>query len=71
MIEQIVTVLLIEDNPEYAALVQRWLSPNGDIEFVVNWTNSLAAGVSRLKKGNVEAILLDLGLPDCNGLAGC
>jgi hypothetical protein len=32
MIKQIVTVLLIEDNPEYAALIRRWLSPKEDIE---------------------------------------
>ena len=68
MIRQTVAVLLIEDNPEYVALVQRWLSPTGDIEFVLNWTNSLAAGLNRLKRGNVDAILLDLGLPDSHGL---
>jgi Flp pilus assembly CpaE family ATPase len=68
MIKQIVTVLLIEDNPEYAALVQRWLSPKEDIEFVLNWTNSLAAGLNRLENGDIDAILLDLGLPDSHGL---
>jgi Flp pilus assembly CpaE family ATPase len=68
MIKQIVTVLLIEDSPEYAALVQRWLSPKEDIEFVLNWTNSLATGLNRLEKGNIDAILLDLGLPDSHGL---
>src|SRR5580658_2578876 len=68
MIKQIVTVLLIEDNPEYAALVHRWLSPKEDIQFVLNWSNSLAAGLNRLKKGDIDAILLDLGLPDSHGL---
>ena len=68
MIKKIVTVLLIEDNPEYAALVKRWLSAKEDIQFVLNWRNSLAAGLNRLKKGNIDAILLDLGLPDSHGL---
>ena len=68
MIHQIVTVLLIEDSPEYAALVRRWLSPKEDIEFVLNWAGSLVAGLDRLKKGNVDVILLDLGLPDSRGL---
>jgi pilus assembly protein CpaE len=67
MIKKILTVLLIEDNPEYAALVQRWLSPKEDIEFVLNWADSLLAGLNRLDKGNVDAILLDLGLPDSRG----
>ena len=69
MIKKILTVLLIEDSPEYAELVQRWLSPQNDIEFVLNWTNSLMAGLNRLEKGGVDAILLDLGLPDSHGTA--
>jgi pilus assembly protein CpaE len=68
MIKKILTVLLIEDNPEYAALVQRWLSPKEDIEFVLHRAGSLLAGLNRLEKGNVDAILLDLGLPDSRGL---
>jgi pilus assembly protein CpaE len=68
MIKKILTVLLIEDNREYAALVQRWLSPKEDIEFVLNWADSLLAGLNHLEKGNVDAILLDLGLPDSRGL---
>jgi Flp pilus assembly CpaE family ATPase len=68
MIKKTLTVLLMEDNPEYAALVERWLSPANDIEFVLNWTDSLMAGLNRLAKGGVDAILLDLGLPDSHGL---
>jgi Flp pilus assembly CpaE family ATPase len=66
--KKILTVLLIEDSPEYAELVQRWLSTKQDVEFVLNWTDSLAAGLSRLAKGGVDVILLDLGLPDSRGL---
>jgi len=63
------TVLLIEDSADYAALVQQWLSLRTDIAFVLNWTDSLQAGLNRLKQGGVDVILLDLGLPDSNGLA--
>ena len=63
------TVLLIEDSADYAALVQQWLSLRTDIAFVLNWTDSLQAGLNRLKQGGVDAILLDLGLPDSNGIA--
>jgi Flp pilus assembly CpaE family ATPase len=68
MIKKILTVLLIEDSPEYAELVQRWLTPTDDVEFVLNWTDSLMTGLSRLAKGGVDVILLDLGLPDSRGL---
>src|ERR1700722_20507819 len=67
MMKKAVTVLLIEDNGEYAELVRRWLSPQEDMEFVVHRTDSLRAGLSRLQEGNIDAILLDLGLPDSHG----
>ncbi len=62
-------VLLIEDSPGYAELVQAWLSPGGEIAFGLNWTDSLAAGLKRLTQGGMDVILLDLGLPDSDGLA--
>jgi|HubBroStandDraft_6_1064221.scaffolds.fasta_scaffold124692_2 DNA-binding NarL/FixJ family response regulator len=62
------TVLLIEDSHDYAALVQQWLAPRAEIAFVLNWADSLQAGLDRVKHGGVEAILLDLGLPDSSGI---
>jgi Flp pilus assembly CpaE family ATPase len=67
-LKKTLTVLLIEDSPDYAALVQQWLSVRTDIGFVLNWTDSLQAGLNRLKNGAIDVILLDLGLPDSNGL---
>ena len=62
-------VLLIEDSPEYAELVQSWLSSGtGEIAFALNWTDLLAGGLERLARGGVDVILLDLNLPDSNGL---
>lgn len=69
MEENTLTVLLIEDSPQYAQLVQHWFAnvAGGD-GFVLNWTDSLADGMRRLEKGGVDVILLDLGLPDCSGM---
>lgn len=69
MEENTLTVLLIEDSPQFAQLVQHWLAgmPGGPA-FVLNWTDSLADGMSRLDRGGVDVILLDLGLPDCSGM---
>jgi pilus assembly protein CpaE len=64
------TVLLIEDSPAYAELVQQWLSgKDGGTKYVLNWTDSFGAGMSRLARGGVDVILLDLGLPDVQGRA--
>src|SRR5579871_6897112 len=60
-------VLLIEDDPDYAELVTQWLSPAAE-RFQLSWTDSLAPGLSRLAAGNVDVVLLDLNLPDSEGL---
>lgn len=70
MSPQTITVLLIEDSPDFAKVVQQWLSqPRGDIGYVLNWTDSLAEGVRRLGRGGVSVILLDLNLSDSEGPA--
>ena len=57
MIKKLLTVLLIEDNREYAALVQRWLAPKDDIEFAVTWADSLAGAA-----GFMAAVTLVIAL---------
>lgn len=68
MNKKTLTVLLIDESPEYAELVQGWLSARDrrrdDIAFTLNWTDSLTAGLNRLTQGDVDVILLDLALPD-------
>jgi Flp pilus assembly CpaE family ATPase len=64
---QTLTVLLIEDTPEFAELVHKWLSPKGDITFILSWPDSLMQGLNSIAQGHVDVILLDLGLPDSNG----
>src|SRR5258708_38392889 len=64
-----VNVLLIEGSAEYAALVVRWLSiESNKSEFVLTWTDSLEAALTRLKCGGIDLVLMDLGLPDSTGM---
>ncbi len=69
MAEKSISVLLIEDNPEFARLVQHWLTAGGgDVSFALSWADSLAGGLSQISRGGVEVVILDLGLPDSEGL---
>lgn len=62
-------VLLVEDNPDYAGLVQQWLTAGEEAgNFNLIWTDTLNAGLNRVSQGGVDVILLDLGLPDSNGV---
>lgn len=62
-------VLLVEDSPDYSALVLRWLSGDSNpAEFSLIWTDSLAGALARLESGDIDLILADLGLPDSDGL---
>ena len=60
-----ISVLLFEDNPIHARLLQNLLKP----EFAVEAVDHLAAGLARLAAGGIDAILLDLVLPDSQELA--
>jgi len=60
---------MIEDNSDYAELVQHWLSaPSDDGGFALDWTDSLGGALERLTRGGIEVVLLDLNLPDSSGV---
>ena len=65
MADSPISVLLVEDNPIHARLLQGLLKP----EFAVEAVDHLAAGLARLAAGGIDAILLDLVLPDSQELA--
>lgn len=62
------TILLIEDNPGDARLIREYLAEPDAVEFVLEWTALLSAGLARLAQGPVALVLLDLSLPDSVGL---
>jgi DNA-binding response OmpR family regulator len=58
-------LLLVEDNERFAALLKRGLLAAG---FVVDVLGTAADATEALRTGRAEAVVLDLGLPDGDGL---
>jgi len=62
-------VLLVEDQLADALLVRRSLRPEngGGERFHVRHAATLAQGIEQLLRDQVDVLLVDLGLPDCDG----
>jgi signal transduction histidine kinase len=67
MSEQRFTVLLIEDNPGDARLIQELLANGTGDRFDVETADRLVTALVRLRAGGIDALLLDLSLPDSQG----
>jgi DNA-binding response OmpR family regulator len=65
---KVIRILLIEDNPGDARLLQEMLKETADIRFEVETAEQLASGLDYLKHNFVDTVILDLGLPDSQGL---
>lgn len=63
-----ISILLIEDNADDIRLIKKVLSAWQSPHFSIESRENLAAGLERLKQGNIDIILLDLGLPDSSGI---
>lgn len=63
-------VVLIEDNPGDARLVAAYLWEGPGARCVVRQAGTLADGLRTLQEDATDVVLLDLGLPDSQGLAG-
>jgi diguanylate cyclase (GGDEF)-like protein len=68
VIEPVVRVLLIEDNPGDARLIKEALAESTATRFQVDVVQTLADGLVRLAEQDVDAALIDLSLPDSVGL---
>lgn len=64
-----IEVLLVEDNAADTRLVRETLAEAKGVLFRLQCADRLAAGMSRVAAGGIEVLLLDLGLPDSQGLA--
>lgn len=63
-----ITALLIEDNEGDAFIIQRMLAQASGKPVDLATAGRLAAGLERLDEGDIDVVLLDLGLPDSAGL---
>ena len=61
-------VLLIEDNPGDARLVAELLRDARGSSFLTEHEDRLASALARLPQGGIDAVLLDLSLPDSHGV---
>jgi len=63
-----INILLIEDSPGDARLIREFLAENGDGRFHLEWVERLEEGLQHLDAGHVGLVLLDLALPQSEGL---
>ncbi|MDP6630049.1 MAG: PAS domain S-box protein [Kiritimatiellia bacterium] len=63
-----VRLLLIEDESGYAGMVQHTLD-SADESFDITWVPSLGEAIAQLKIASFDAAILDLTLPDSEGVA--
>ena len=74
VIGKTINVLLIEDNPGDANLVNKHLKESKDFNFEITLAKSVKEAVSIINNKSAEffnvfdVVLLDLGLPDCIGI---
>jgi len=62
------TILLMENDPAAANKIRAALAAAGGGSFEVEWVRQLSEGLERLSKGGIDAVLLELSLPDSHGI---
>ncbi len=63
-----INVLQIEDNPGDVRLIQEMLKECKRLQYHFEEAHSLEEGKQRIKKGDIDVVLLDLGLKESYGL---
>jgi PAS domain S-box-containing protein len=61
-------ILIVEDNPADADFIHEMLPQAGPLNFQVESVQRLSEALARLADGGFDLVLLDLGLPDSQGL---
>ena len=61
-------ILLVEDNPGDIRLLQEYLKEGSACQFQITPADRLSIGLERLAEARFDAVLLDLSLPDSQGI---
>jgi signal transduction histidine kinase len=69
MVDPKIKVLVVEDNPDDAWLVQEMLKAKGDGQFELFPVTTLSDAQDHLRRESFDLILLDFNLPDSRGIA--
>jgi len=62
-------LLVVEDNPADADFIWESLQEVGSVSFHIESVSRLSAALTRLERRDVDLVLVDLGLPDSQGLS--
>jgi len=64
----LVRILMVEDNPADAEILTEVLAADDRSPFRIQWVERLADAIERLSNTQFDVVLLDLKLPDSDGL---
>lgn len=66
--DNLLRILLIEDNPGDARLIKEYLSDVKNVKLTLHFAENLRSGIDILENEFIDVLLLDLKLPDSQGL---
>ena len=68
MDKEALTILLVEDNQDDIRLIREMLAESRVIDFSLKCADRLSVGMEHLTAGSIDAVLLDVSLPDSQNL---
>jgi PAS domain S-box-containing protein len=63
-----ISILVIEDNPGDARLIEEYLKMDTSVNYSISFTSTLAESLNTLSNQKFDVVLVDLGLPDSQGI---
>ncbi len=68
MVSETYSILIVDDNPEDRDTVRRYLQRDPDRSYQIREAETGTDGLEQVRRGRIDAILLDYHLPDTNGI---
>ena len=62
-------ILMVDDDPKYRELIKKYLLNGGIQSITIDESSDMASSIQMIKDNNYDAMLLDLYLPDTEGIA--